>query len=550
MTGALVYVAAMSVKNRILMGLRRLRNGRYLISAVFGMAYLFMMFYRNISHGPRKVRIIFASDSWGTDVGACIVFVILLAVWAWPCGRGGIALSESEIQFLFPAPLRRRDILLYKFLRSQMQIIISTIITSIFVVRGRNVAGMWLFFASISLYMTMVDQLRARLKRAGIGMFVRVLAVVAIFGGASWWAVHTATLKTTFIQALLFFPRFFALAALPNVPIADRLIGTAVVIASGILCFIVAATVDVEFEEGSIDLSRRKANALTRHRDQRAGQWVAFKRIPPPFRLADGGPPEIAIVWKNLIASLRIGMTPIMILVSTMIVLIGQAVFLHDRAVGNVMGGLMLFMCVLVPLIGAGAISQDLRLDIQRIEYLKTFPISGERLVAAEMAAPLVMISIVEMIFMIVTAIFLQTRGADSSLARFATPQAMVAAFMFIIPLCAMLIVMRNAAVLLFPAWTLRSKEEPRGFVATGQRLFVALGNLIVLAVAILPAAVLFVPALLIANRFFSGSPGFLAIATIPSLAVIAAELWIAVKLLGQYFDRFDASNELDRVLS
>jgi hypothetical protein len=78
----------------------------------------------------------------------------------------------------------------------------------------------------------------------------------------------------------------------------------------------------------------------------------------------------------------------------------------------------------------------------------------------------------------------------------------------------------------------------------------VAVGNLIVLAVAVLPAAVVFLPAVLIANRFFSGSPAFLAIATLPPLGIIGAEVWISVKMLGKYFDTFDASNELDRILT
>jgi len=35
--------------------------------------------------------------------------------------RGGLDFTETEIAFLFPAPLRRRDILLYKILRAQPQ---------------------------------------------------------------------------------------------------------------------------------------------------------------------------------------------------------------------------------------------------------------------------------------------------------------------------------------------------------------------------------------------------------------------------------------------
>jgi len=549
MTGALAYVALMSMKNRILMSLRKLRNARYLISAIFGVAYLFMMFGRSFGRAGR-VRIITA-QSVGTDIMAGVIFLLLVAVWAWPSDDAGIAMSESEMQFLFSAPLRRRDILLYRFLRSQMALLISAVMTSIFASGSRNFIGMWFFFASLSLYMTMVQQLRARLRKMGIGFAIRLAAVIAVIGGSSWWLVRAGTFGTPVIRALLFLPRFFATASLGNMPLGLRLESMAVVAAFGVLCFFVSATVKVDFEEGSIALSQKKANAVTRQRNQQAGQWIAFKRLPPPFRLGDSGMPEIAIVWKNLIASLRIGMMPILIIFIAMTVVIGQSFFVPQvRETSNVFGGLMVMMCVLVPLIGSNVLSQDLRLDITRIEYLKTFPSSGERIVAAEIAAPLIVMSITELFFLGVTALFLNTRGAAGNIARFATPQTMVCIFIFTIPICALLTVMRNAAVLLFPAWIIRSKEEPRGFVVTGQRLVVALGNLIVLAVALIPAAIVFLPAILIANRFFSGSPGFLAVASLPPLAIIAGEVWIAVRWLGKYFDSFDASNELDRIMT
>ena len=547
MTGAMAYLAWTSIRNKIVMSLRRLRNLRYLLSALFGIAYFALMFSRNF-HNAGRIRVM-GIGSLGVDIMASVIFVLFVAVWAWPSDDAGIAMSESEIQLLFSAPLRRRDILLYRFFRNQLALLISAVMTSIFAASSRNFIGMWFFFASLSLYMTMVQQLRAKLKQYRIGFAVRLVVVAAIIGGAGWWAIREGTFDTPVIRALIFIPRFFATASLGNMPLPLRLESIAIVSAIGIVCFFVAATVKVDFEEGSIALSQKRANAVTRQRSQQSGQWIAFKRLPPPFRLADTGTPEIAIVWKNLIASLRIGMMPVIILTCTMLFLIGESLFVPKLAV-NFIGGMMLFLCAVIPLMGANVFAQDLRLDITRIEYLKTFPISGERLCAAEMAAPLIVMSIVELLFISVTLIFLHTRGDVTPLARFATPQNMLCVFIFTIPICAILTVMRNAAVLMFPSWIVRSKEEPRGFAVTGQRVIVMIGNLIVLIVALIPAAIVFLPAVFIANRFFSSSPGFLAVASLPPLAIIAAEVWVAVRMLGKYFDGFDASNELDRVMT
>jgi len=550
MTGALAYVALMSAKNRFLMTFRKLRNARYLISAIFGVGYMVLMFSRSFGRAGR-VRVLTA-QSFGADVIACVLFVIFAIIWALPSDDAGVAMSESEIHFLFAAPLRRRDILLYRFLRAQVPLLIGSVMTTIFATWTRNFIGMWFFFTAMSLYITMMQQVRARLRKFHIRFLVRLIAVLALLGGATWSGVRAETLDTPVIKVLLFLPRFFTAVMLPNVPLPQRIMSMAVVAAFGVLCFFIAATVNVDFEEGSIALSQRKANAVTRSRSQQSGQWMAFKRLPPPFRLGDTGAPEIAIIWKNLIASLRIGSLPIMILFAVLAFLVGQAFFLRHAPVAamEAICGVMLFMTAIVPLVGATTFSQDLRLDIMRIEYLKTFPISGERIVASEMAAPLIVMSVIELIHLTVASIILNTLGSQTSFARFATPQIMLSVFIFTIPVCAILTVMRNATVLLFPSWSVRSKEEPRGFVVTGQRLVVAVGNLMVLAVAVLPAAVVFVPAVLIANRFFSGSPAFLAIATLPPLGIIAAEVWFSVKMLGKFFDTFDASNELDRILT
>ena len=52
----------------------------------------------------------------------------MITAWALPADSGGLEFSETEIAFLFPAPLRRRDILLYKILRAQPQALFSALI--------------------------------------------------------------------------------------------------------------------------------------------------------------------------------------------------------------------------------------------------------------------------------------------------------------------------------------------------------------------------------------------------------------------------------------
>ena len=69
-----------------------------------------------------------------------------------------------------------------------------------------------------------------------------------------------------------------------------------------------------------------------------------------------------------------------------------------------------------------------------------------------------------------------------------------------------LLLLIPNAAVLLFPSWIQTGKDSPRGIEATGQRLVFALGQLLVLALALLPAAAAFAGVFFLLN--FTVRPG------------------------------------------
>jgi hypothetical protein len=127
-----------------------------------------------------------------------------------------------------------------------------------------------------------------------------------------------------------------------------------------------------------------------------------------------------------------------------------------------------------------------------------------------------------------------------------ATPQFIVLVLLLTLPVCAVQLLIRNAIPVLFPAWAMRSKDEPRGFVMMGQRLVTMAGNLLVLAVAMIPAAIVFLPSLWIAYNFFAGNAAFVAVATMPAVAVLLTEVWFGLKALGAQFEKIDISNESD----
>ena len=78
-----------------------------------------------------------------------------------------------------------------------------------------------------------------------------------------------------------------------------------------------------------------------------------------------------------------------------------------------------------------------------------------------------------------------------------------------------------------------------------GQRIVMLAGNLLVMLFALVPAAILFIPAFLISRAYFAGSAAVLAVATVPSVALLVFEVWWAIRFLGAQFDRIDVTTEV-----
>jgi len=571
--GTFLTVAFLTLKNRTIQRLRRLREPRYLIGAIAGAAYFWFFIFRrsmaahNSSSNPKLIIMKTLSVSpVVADCAAVVLLLLMITAWALPADSGGLEFTETEIAFLFPAPLRRRDILLYKIVRAQPQALFSALIMTVLGWwRNGLFIGVWSAISVLGVYFTLVSLGRARLRLMHVGFLARLAGVAAIVAGLVWIAkselstINFRTLKNApqvmnalsvpfhkpLIRTILFIPRLIASAAIPP-SFAMLAISVPIVLALGVGFFFVAAGLNVSFEEASIAASQKKANRQQRVQGQRAGTFVMFRRAPAPFKLGETGPIETAVVWKNMIALVRNSIAWVVVFAAVLAFMLGVALWSRETTAYTAIGSMLMFMSCFFPLMGPNVFSNDLRLDMPRLEVLKSYPITGERLIAAEIASPLLVISILEMLFATSASIMMGLGNANKLTKFIATPQFIVAVLLLTIPICAVQLVIRNSIPVLFPAWAMRSKDEPRGFVAMGQRIVTLAGNLIVLAVALIPAAIVFLPSIWLAFKFFAGNPAFVAVATMPAVAVLLTEVWMGIKALGAQFEKLDITNESD----
>src|SRR5204862_5566003 len=121
------------LKNRIRVRLARLREPRYLIGTVFGIAYItYFAIIRNprFRGGPgaaaATARISTVTGSMEL-IGAFFLLVLAALVWILPSSGNPIKFSNSEVQFLFPAPITRRQLLQYRLLRAQLGLLFGSV---------------------------------------------------------------------------------------------------------------------------------------------------------------------------------------------------------------------------------------------------------------------------------------------------------------------------------------------------------------------------------------------------------------------------------------
>ncbi|HEX7153468.1 MAG TPA: putative ABC exporter domain-containing protein [Thermoanaerobaculia bacterium] len=537
MIRAFLFVTTRSWINRLVWRAKQLKNPRYLVSALFAIAYFGFIFFRPGGPGRR-------ADMMGRipeDVLSLLPLVFMLLAWLSP-GRAALEFSEGEQQFLFSGPLSRAQILLYKLLRAQPQVLLTVGILSLFRFPNGYGVGLWLVANTLNIYMTFVALARPRLRSAGFHPLVQGLLGAAI-GGVLTWVFWTdfkggGGLDLPASRVILFIPSLFAKALIG----ASAPLYWLPVAAIGLVAFFAAAKLRVPFEELATNASQATAALRTKMQSRGAGTTVSVRRFPPLFRLRDDAGPELAILWKNLIASMRIA-SPWLLLIGVLFgALLVQSFVMTSEAALTTISIMAIAGCVMFPLIGAAIFQQDFRLDVTRLDLLKSWPVRGDRLVMGELAAPLAIVSVVEIGMLIVTGIIL-TNATGSKFGEIASPVTFLVALLFAIPVCAAQLVLRNAVPLYFPAWILRSKEDQRGLVMSGQRLLGLFLNLVFLGLVLAPAGLLAALGFFVASRFAVGAPLY-AMAVTPAVALLSAEVWLGVKLLAAQFDNIEVSTE------
>ena len=569
MFSASLYIIVCSFRNRARVRLQRLRQPRYFVGAIAGAAYLYFSFFarfrasrssvaRRSGRPPRVPASMAAPLAVAPALGGLALLMAAAGSWLFPMDSSLLEFSEAEQQFLFPAPVSRRQLLVYRILRSQLGMLFGSAMIGVFSPQGIGVSRLrissaaWIILVTARIYFTGVTLARARLGASGgrtrhvawlpVSALALALALVAGAVGDQWRHAPPADP----LAGLILIGRAadsppVSLVLMPFKAIVKPLfaewpgaylvaIAWALVVLAAVATWVLLS--DEAFQEAVSDAAERRTQQPVRSGEPiykvRSTGWV----LPPTGR------PETAFAWKAAMQTLRMVdkrslLRGVIILACLTIVaaLMGRANGLASLLGAFSMAGTM-FSVLLAPQI----VRMDLRQDLQHLELLKTWPVKASAVVRGELVWPSLIITAGAWTMLAVATFLAGTMMENVDLGLRLGGSAALAILTPAIILSQLTI--HNAAALIFPAWVPLGNQRPRGLDAMGQRLIMLGATWLLLALSLLPGAI--IGAIIwFALQSFIG-PAALVPAAFACTAIVAMEVLLATEALGPAYERLD----------
>jgi hypothetical protein len=569
MMGAFAYLLFNSTRNRLLSQLRRLRTPRYAIGFVLGIAYFWGFLGRNLLNRPRfpvGTPVTAAVGSPLETLAPAFVAIVIIGIWIFGGEMSALAFSEAEVSMLLTAPVPRRGLILYKLAQSQILILINVVIWTFILRRGSSTlpgplaaASVWVMLTTLNLHrmgeaLTRASNVEYRAagkqKKRIAGIFFAVLftAIVAMLVLEPLAALGSPDAKNpfAFLKSILQFFESpgvrtalypFRLVIAPSFAKSASAWALAMLPALGIVLLHVwwVLRSDAAFEEAAAMASTAQAKRIEAIRSRRTTLQPPTSAGTRTIALAPTGWPVMAIVWKNAIA-LRRTIKPGALLRLPILAFGAAALFgwkAGDPALSIAITAF--FMAVLLPLIAMQVLRNDLRSDMMHLPLLKSLPLAAADLVFAEIASGTVIMATSQFVLFAIAGIAL----AKSS-GKLPAPAGILIGIYLALPVTLLALdgaicTLINGAAVLFPGWVRLGPGGAGGVEMMGQAMLSMIASLLAFLLMLL------IPGALAAGAWFllkSVPTAAVLVACLLAAAVLGAEIYVMIQLLGAAFER------------
>jgi hypothetical protein len=473
---------------------RRMRTFRGFVSTLFGVIFFLILV------GSQVMAMLVDRRPSADHDPAVLTFSLLLMLLLIPSVVAADApfFWPQEVQFLFPAPLGRRELLAYQMMNRGWVQVFSATWLGIMGMRTAPLPAAALLAAVLAmLFLFALAQLSGLAKVAAGDRLPRAVVtavkpLLGVMGIVAAFAFYRRTQAVGAGQAVgeLFASPWMRIATLPGRPFgelfasrsaAEALAWTTVSAALVLGTAAVAIVSAVDFRERSLVSSARRFDRLRRMRAGRgayAGTGPANRRIPVPA-LGFLGP--AAPIARRQMFELGRGLRALWSLFFTA----GLAFFYVVVIPGiwregslRSLGVTMLALIVVFPLLASGGFSIDFRRDLERMAYLRSLPLPPMAVAVGQVFTSAVLIALVNLALLAIAGVMADWR-VDPALAALAAVGA--------IPIAWLAVTLENWLFLLFPTRTQADGGQQNAFV--GKQLLKMFFKMIFLAVVVAFAA-------------------------------------------------------------
>jgi ABC-2 type transport system permease protein len=544
---ALLKLIVLSLKSAFRRAFRGVRTAKGAFLTVFTMGVLLMMIAPGVIAAvtmrghPGMPQF----SGWLAPYLPIMILGFCLLLIFGPAGEMAISFTPAEVDFLFPAPFHRRELLNYKLAKLFIGAVFGSLFCSMSALIYLN---MWLS-AFVGIFLTLAFTQLLGLSVALAGQIVaehaytttrRLLllgvgALVLTGLAQMFWQTPIGSIpdlawsfRSTWTGRALLAPfEVFSHAILADAFFPDLVCwGTgAAAIDLGLL--ILVLKLDADYLEGAAAVSQK---LYERMRLARKGGGLALPtsktaarlRIPRLPWLAGAGP----LAWRQLLLAMRTSRLVILISLGLGCVLLVMAFVMpsdNERP------------AILLPTMGLGFIGYltflfamqlpwAFRGDIDHMDSLKALPVAPLALAAGELAGGVLVLAVIQFV---VLAALLVAKG---------NPAVILTAAAYLIPFDTLMLGVSNILFLIYPVRMVQTNAAD--FQLMGRLMLLMLLQFLILIPSLgIPAAT---GGIVFWLSDFSW-PAFAA----TSWLVLVAELPLILVLLAWVFQRFDPSTEM-----
>ena len=348
--------------------------------------------------------------------GALLAYCVMVVLTS--AGEPAVTFTAAEVDFLFPGPFSRSELLAYKILGN----LFSSLITAAFLMiwLKRFAYSFWpaffavilllnflqLFSMAVAMFSGLMGARAFNIQRKVI-LFVLTLAVVVGIGhwlqlrqgqGPIQWmeAAEKYSIFRLALAPLRWFVEVFA-----SQSTSDLIVWGSSALLVNLIMVLAVFLLDVQFLEASAAASEKHYARLQR---MRSGGVVAGRSGGGKARFGLGEPPQWAgmgpLAWRQTLALLR-NLRGVLTFLAIFVLFGMGPGFMYSQGKGSGTS-VALFFIPAMTIFMLPRLTFDFRGDIDRMDVLKTLPLPPWKLVIGQLITPVLIVSFVQVLVIIV----------------------------------------------------------------------------------------------------------------------------------------------------